>query len=68
MSVNVKNPVIDKAAESLSALGQPMSDEQKLYLDGFVKGLQIRGVSIKDQNGVDGIAEKPELRVLNSVS
>ncbi|MEM9444812.1 MAG: NirA family protein [Verrucomicrobiota bacterium] len=48
MGLNVKNPVIDKAAESLSDIGKSINDEQKLYLDGFVTGLKSKGVAFSD--------------------
>ncbi|MEM9399956.1 MAG: NirA family protein [Verrucomicrobiota bacterium] len=48
MSLKIDNPLIDQAAEGLSGIGQAISDDQKLYLDGFITGLQSKGVSFGD--------------------
>ncbi|MEM9400798.1 MAG: NirA family protein, partial [Verrucomicrobiota bacterium] len=48
MTLKLKNPIVEKASESLKNLGQEINNEQKLYLDGFVNGLQSKGVSFGD--------------------
>ncbi|MEM9399957.1 MAG: hypothetical protein AAF984_07085 [Verrucomicrobiota bacterium] len=47
-NLTTNNPLIDQAAESLKAIGQGINNDQKLYLDGFMMGLQSKGVSFGD--------------------